>query len=48
MLIAAAPPAAVRSNVEGQTIDRIYIDSLIATLEATLEKHPELAPASNE
>jgi len=47
-LIAAAPQAASRPVVEELTIHRVYIESLLATLDATLEKHPELAPSETE
>jgi tetratricopeptide (TPR) repeat protein len=47
-LIEAEPNAASRPIVEDLTIHRIYVDSMLATLDATLEKHPELAPAESE
>jgi WD40 repeat protein/tetratricopeptide (TPR) repeat protein len=48
MLIAVEARAASRSIVEALTIHRIYVDSLLATLDATLKKHPELAPPASE
>jgi WD40 repeat protein/tetratricopeptide (TPR) repeat protein len=48
MFIAAEPQAASRSAVDSLTINRTYIDSLLATLDATLEKHPELTPKDSE
>lgn len=47
-LIAAAPQAASRPVVEELTIHRVYIESLLATLDATLKKYPELAPKDAE
>lgn len=48
MLIRAEPRAADAYNVSRLTIDRIYIDSVVAILKETLEKHPELAPRTEQ
>ncbi len=48
MLIAAEPQSSILANIEALTINRIYIDSMLATLDATLEKHPELTPKDTE